>query len=176
MGPTAPLPTDLREWECPQRHHNNHGTNGSVVEAPENSRGLNSRQPANPPASPTGVPPLSLRVRVVKRDQPMRCGATVMDNEIDMESDWITELGKARSDEYTERILAFVQELEKSAPEPFLPLLTDLALARALIVHLVIRYGPERGMAEARDAFESTLEQMKPLLERLKSRKGPPPQ
>jgi hypothetical protein len=83
-----------------------------------------------------------------------------MDNEFDMESDWITELGKARSDEYTEKILAFVQELEKSAPEPFLPLLTDLALARTLIVHLVIRYGPERGMAEARDAFESTLEQI----------------
>ena len=100
----------------------------------------------------------------------------VMSNEFDMESEWITELGKARSDEYTEKILAFVQELEKSAPEPFLPLLTDLALARTLIVHLVIRYGPERGMAEARDAFESTLEQMKPLLERMKSRKGPPPQ
>ena len=103
-------------------------------------------------------------------------GLRVMSNEFDMESEWITELGKARSDEYTEKILAFVQELEKSAPEPFLPLLTDLALARALIVHLVIRYGPERGMTEARDAFESTLEQMKPLLERMKSRKGPPPQ
>ena len=100
----------------------------------------------------------------------------MMSNEFDMESEWITELGKARSDEYTEKILAFVQELEKSAPEPFLPLLTDLALARTLIVHLVIRYGPERGMAEARDAFESTLEQMKPLLERMKSRKGPPSQ
>ena len=100
----------------------------------------------------------------------------MMSNEFDMESEWITELGKARSDEYTEKILAFVQELEKSAPEPFLPLLTDLALARALIVHLVIRYGPERGMTEARDAFESTLEQMKPLLEKMKSRKGPPPQ
>ena len=100
----------------------------------------------------------------------------VMSNEFDMESEWITELGKARSDEYTEKILAFVQELEKSAPEPFLPLLTDLALARTLIVHLVIRYGPERGMAEARDAFESTFEQMKPFLEKMKSRKGPPPQ
>ncbi|MGB6134721.1 MAG: hypothetical protein WBG54_23290 [Acidobacteriaceae bacterium] len=119
---------------------------------------------------------LSSRGTVVQRDQQMRCGAAVMSNEFDMESEWITELGKVRSDEYTEKILAFIQELEKSAPEPFLPLLTDLALARTLIVHLVIRYGPERGMAEARDAFESTLEQMKPLLERMKSRKGPPPQ
>jgi hypothetical protein len=100
----------------------------------------------------------------------------VTDKDFDMESDWITALGKARGDEYTEKILAFVQELEKSAPEPFLPLLTDLALARTLIVHLVIRYGPERGMAEARDAFESTLEQIKPILERMKSRKGPPKQ
>jgi hypothetical protein len=100
----------------------------------------------------------------------------VMDDKFDMESQGITELGKTRSDEYTERILAFVQELEKNCPEPFIPLLTDLALARALIVHLVIRYGPERGMAEARDAVESTLEQMKPMLERMKSRKGPPPQ
>lgn len=113
---------------------------------------------------------------VVQRDQQISCGAAVMSNEFNMESEWITELGKARSDEYTEKILAFVQELEKSAPEPFLPLLTDLALARTLIVHLVIRYGPERGMAEARDAFESTLEQMKALLERMKSRKGTPPQ
>ena len=118
----------------------------------------------------------SLRGTVVQRDQQISCGAVVMSNEFDMESEWITELGMARSDEYTEKILAFVQELEKSAPEPFLPLLTDLALARALIVHLVIRYGPERGMAEARDAFETTLEQMKPLLERMKSRKGPLPQ
>jgi hypothetical protein len=124
--------------------------------------------------NPTGVSLLSLRGTVVQRDQLKRCEATVMNNEFDMESDWITELGKARSDEFTEKILAFVQELEKSAPEPFLPLLTDLALARALIVHLVIRYGPERGMAEARDAFESTLGQMKPMLERMKPRKGPP--
>ncbi len=95
-----------------------------------------------------------------------------MDKDFDMESDWITELGKTRSDEYTEKILAFVQEIEKSCPEPFIPLLPDLALARALIVHLVIRYGPDRGLAEARDAFDTTLEQMKPLLERWKSERG----
>jgi hypothetical protein len=95
-----------------------------------------------------------------------------MNNEFNTESGWITELGKARSDEYTEKILAFVQEIEKSCPEPFIPLLTDLALARALIVHLVIRYGPDRGLAEARDAFDTTLEQMKPLLERWKSERG----
>lgn len=99
-----------------------------------------------------------------------------MEEEFNMESDWITELGMARSDEYTERILAFVQEMEKSCPEPFIPLLADLALARTLIVHLVIRYGPERGLAEARDAFDSTFEQLKPMLERMKSQKGLPPQ
>ena len=86
------------------------------------------------------VPLLSRWGTVVQRDQQTRCGAAVMSNEFDMESEWVTELGKARSDEYTEKILAFVQELEKTAPEPFLPLLTDLAMARALIVHLVIRY------------------------------------
>jgi hypothetical protein len=48
-----------------------------------------------------------------------------MNDEFDMASLWITELGKTRSDEYTERILAFVQEMEKSSPEPFIPLLTD---------------------------------------------------
>jgi hypothetical protein len=99
-----------------------------------------------------------------------------MNDEFDMASTWITELGKTRSDEYTERILAFVQEMEKSSPEPFIPLLTDLALARVLIVHLVVRYGPERGLAEARDAFDSTFEQMKPMLEKMKTQKGPPPQ
>lgn len=99
-----------------------------------------------------------------------------MTDEFDKESDWITELGRTRSDEFTERILAFVQELEKSCPEPYVPLLTDLALARTLIVHLVIRYGPERGLVEARDAFDSTFEQMKPMLERMKSQKGYLPQ
>ena len=122
------------------------------------------------------VPQFPPRRTVVQKDQPIRCGAMVMNDEFDMESEKITELGKSRSDEYTERILAFVQELENNCPEPFIPLLTDLALARALIVHLVVRYGPERGMTEARDAVESTLEQMKPILERMKSRKGLPPQ
>ena len=64
--------------------------------------------------------------------------------------DQITDLGKARSDEYTERLLAFVQDMEAATPEPFIPLLADIALVRALIVHLVIRYGPERGLIEAR--------------------------
>jgi hypothetical protein len=98
-----------------------------------------------------------------------------MTEEIDMDSPWITELGKGRSDEYTERILAFVQEIENSSPEPFIPLLTDLALARVLIVHLTLRYGPERGPKEARIAFETTLEQLKPILERYYREKGTPP-
>ena len=98
-----------------------------------------------------------------------------MPEEVDMDSLWITELGKQRSDEYTERILAFVQEIEKSSPEPFIPLLTDLALARVLIVHLTLRYGPERGPDEARIAFETTLEQLKPILDRYYSEKGTPP-
>lgn len=97
-----------------------------------------------------------------------------MSDEFDVRSERVLELGRERSDEYTEKILAFVQELEKSAPEPFLPLLTDLALVRALVVHLVIRYGPERGMDEARDALESTLEQMSPLLEKMSFHKRPP--
>jgi hypothetical protein len=88
----------------------------------------------------------------------------------------ITELGKARSDEYTERVLAFVQDIEASCPEPFIPLLTDIALVRALIVHLVIRYGPERGLIEARDAFNTTFDQMKPILQNMEKEKGHPPQ
>jgi hypothetical protein len=91
------------------------------------------------------------------------------------EFDRITELGKARSDEYTERLLAFVQDLEASSPEPFIPLLADIALVRALIVHLVIRYGPERGLIEARDAFNTTFDQMKPILENMEKAKGQPP-
>jgi hypothetical protein len=98
-----------------------------------------------------------------------------MDKDFEMESGWITELGKARSDEYTERILAFVQEIEKSSPEPFIFLLADLALARVLIVHLTLRYGPERGPDEARIAFESTLSQLKPILERYYREKGTSP-
>ena len=98
-----------------------------------------------------------------------------MSEDLNMDSPWITELGKERSDEYTERILAFVQEIENSSPEPFIPLLADLALARVLIVHLTLRYGPERGPKEARIAFETTHEQLKPILERYYREKGTPP-
>jgi hypothetical protein len=89
--------------------------------------------------------------------------------------DRITDLGKARSDEYIEQLLAFVQDMEASGPEPFIPLLVDIALARALIVHLVIRYGPERGLVEAREAFNATFDQMKPILENMEKAKGHPP-
>ena len=92
------------------------------------------------------------------------------------EFDRVTDLGKARSDEYTEKLLAFVQDMEASSPEPFIPLLADIALVRALIVHLVIRYGPERGLVEARDAFNTTFDQMKPILDNMEKAKGPTPQ
>jgi hypothetical protein len=98
-----------------------------------------------------------------------------MNDDLNREFGRITELGKARSDEYTERVLAFVHDIEASCPEPFIPLLTDIALVRALIVHLVLRYGPERGLVEARDAFNTTFDQMKPILENMQEEKGHPP-
>ena len=100
----------------------------------------------------------------------------MMNDNPNKEFDRITDLGKARSDEYTERLLAFVQDIEASCPEPFIPLLTDIALVRVLIVHLVIRYGPERGLAEARDAFNTTFDQMKPILQNMHKEKGSLPQ
>jgi hypothetical protein len=99
-----------------------------------------------------------------------------MNDDSSRDFDRITDLGKARSDEYTERLLAFVQDMEASSSEPFIPLLADIALVRALIVHLVIRYGPERGLVEARDAFNTTFDQMKPILENIEKAKGHPPQ
>jgi hypothetical protein len=99
----------------------------------------------------------------------------VMSDNPSKEFDRITEIGKARSDEYTERLLAFVQDMEASGQEPFIPLVADIALVRALIVHLVIRYGPERGLIEARDAFDTTFDQMKPILENMQEKKGHPP-
>jgi len=99
----------------------------------------------------------------------------VMNDNLSKEFDQITDLGKERSDEYTERLLAFVQDMEASCPGPFIPLLADIALVRALIVHLVIRYGPERGLVEARDAFNTTFDQMKPILENMEKAKGPTP-
>jgi hypothetical protein len=101
---------------------------------------------------------------------------SVMNDNLRKEFDRITDVGKARSDEYTERLLAFVQDMEASGPEPFIPLLADIALVRALIVHLVIRYGPERGLVEARDAFNTTFDQMKPILQNMQEEKGHPPQ
>jgi hypothetical protein len=110
------------------------------------------------------------------RDSPLAGRQSVMNDNLSKEFDWITDLGKARSDEYTEKLLAFVQDMEASGPEPFIPLLADIALVRALIVHLVIRYGPERGLIEARDAFNTTFEQLKPILENMEKAKGHPPQ
>src|SRR5260370_29395689 len=91
---------------------------------------------------------------------PLAGRQSVMNDNLSKEFDRITDLGKARSDEYTERLLAFVQDMEASSPEPFIPLLADIALARALIVHLVIQYGPEKGIIQVRDAFDSTVDQM----------------
>ena len=99
-----------------------------------------------------------------------------MNDNLSKEFNRITDLGKTRSDEYTEKLLAFVQDMEASSPEPFIPLLADIALVRALIVHLVIRYGPERGLVEARDAFNTTFDQIKPMLENMEKAKGHPPQ
>lgn len=99
-----------------------------------------------------------------------------MNDNLSKEFNRITDLGKTRSDEYTEKLLAFVQDMEASSAEPFIPLLADIALVRALIVHLVIRYGPERGLVEARDAFNTTFDQMKPILQNMQEEKGHPPQ
>ena len=110
------------------------------------------------------------------RISPLAGRHRVMNDNLNKEFDRITDLGKARSDEYTERLLAFVQDIEASCPEPFIPLLTDIALVRVLIVHLVIRYGPERGLAEARDAFNTTFDQMKPILQNMHKEKGSLPQ
>jgi hypothetical protein len=96
-----------------------------------------------------------------------------MNDNSSREFDGITELGKARSDEYTERLLAFVQDLEAACPAPSIPLLTDIALMRPLIVHLVMPCGPERGLAEARAAFTTTFDQMKPIFEEMELPKGP---
>jgi len=83
---------------------------------------------------------------VVQRDQQISCGAAVMSNEFQHGIRWITELGKARQRRIYGEDSCLRSGAEKSgALNPFLPLLTDLALARTLIVHLVIRYGPERG-------------------------------
>jgi hypothetical protein len=107
---------------------------------------------------------------------PLAGRQTLMNDNLRKEFDRITDLGKARSDEYTERLLAFVQDMEASSPEPFIPLLADIALARALIVHLVIQYGTERGLVEARDAFNTTFDQMKPIVQNMQEEKGHPPQ
>lgn len=107
---------------------------------------------------------------------PLAGRQNVMNDNLSKEFDRLTDLGNARCDEYTERLLAFVQDMEVSDPAPFIPLLADIALVRALIVHLVIRYGTERGLIEARDAFNTTFDQMKPILENMEKSKGHPPQ
>jgi hypothetical protein len=99
----------------------------------------------------------------------------VNNDNLSEELDRITDLGKARADEYTERLLAFVEDMESSCPQPFIPLLAELALARVLILRLVQKYGTKRGLTEARAAFDTTFDQMKPLLENMGEAKGPFP-
>ena len=87
----------------------------------------------------------------------------------------MTRLGKQRADEFTEEILSFVQKLEMTRPRNLDSSLIDLALARALIVHLVRRFGVQRGLAEARDAFDTTFDQIRSILENMGETKGPFP-
>jgi hypothetical protein len=84
----------------------------------------------------------------------------------------LTQVGQNRLETYTEQILGFVEKLEAETPDPFIPMLTDLALAHVLITHLVRRFGPVRGMQESRIAFEDTYEKMKPIMERLEAERG----
>jgi hypothetical protein len=114
--------------------------------------------------------------KTIARHLPLAGRENAMNDNLSKEFNRITDLGKTRGDEYTEKLLAFVQDMEASSPEPFIPLLADIALARALIVHLVIRYGPERGLVEAQDAFNTTFDQMKPILQNMQEEKGHPPQ
>jgi hypothetical protein len=89
----------------------------------------------------------------------------------------LTQVGQNRLETYAEQILGFVEELEAETPEPFIPMLTDLALSHVLITHLVRQFGPVRGMHEAKVAFEETYEKMKPIMERLeREREGGTPQ
>ena len=79
----------------------------------------------------------------------------------------LTQVGQNRLEAYAEQILGFVEKLEAETPDPFIPMLTDLALFHVLITHLVRQFGPVRGMQEAKVAFEDTHEKMKPIMERL---------
>ena len=84
----------------------------------------------------------------------------------------LTQVGQNRLETYAEQILGFVEKLEAETPDPFIPMLTDLALANVLITHLVRQFGPVRGMQESRIAFEDTYEKMKPIMERLERERG----
>ena len=61
----------------------------------------------------------------------------------------LTQVGQNRLETYAEQILGLVEKLEAETPDPFIPMLTDLALAHVLITHLVRQFGPVRGMQES---------------------------
>ena len=58
----------------------------------------------------------------------------------------LTRIGQNRLEAYAEQILGFVEKLEAETPDPFIPMLTDLALAHVLITHLVRQFGSVRGL------------------------------
>jgi hypothetical protein len=89
-------------------------------------------------------------------------------------SEHVVRLGEERLDNYTKRILDFMDTLEAETPETFIPFLADMAVVHAVITRLVRQYGAERGIKEARFLFQDTLKKMKPIVEELerKMREG----
>lgn len=79
----------------------------------------------------------------------------------------VIQLGESRLDDYTKRILDFMDALESETPDTFIPFLADMAVVHAVITRLVRQYGADRGIAESRYLFEDTIEKMKPIVEEL---------
>jgi hypothetical protein len=82
-------------------------------------------------------------------------------------SEHVVRLGEERLDNYTKRILDFMDTLEAETPESFIPFVADMAVVHAVIARLVRQYGAARGIEETRFLFEDTLKKMKPIVEEL---------
>jgi hypothetical protein len=82
-------------------------------------------------------------------------------------SEHVVRLGEERLDNYTKRILDFMDTLEAETPDTFIPFLADIAVVHAVITRLVQQYGAERGIKESQFLFEDTLKKMKPIVEEL---------
>ena len=86
------------------------------------------------------------------------------DEEVD---DMIFEMGNARCDYATERLIRFAGVLERENVRPRIPQVLLVAIARTLICTCVSRAGVDQGLKDAQSVFEETFNELAPKMRKM---------